>query len=689
MEIGTEELPAGVIDSALAALAQKFAEMVAGRGLTYSSLKTFGTPRRLAMMISELAAWQDDRTDELLGPPVSIALDSQGKPLQAAISFAQKAGVAVEDLVVRPGKRGDVLAAIKRQPGRPTAELLMEMLPQLVASIPFPKTMRWEESGFRFSRPIRWMVALLGEDVIPFRVADITAGRETWGHRVLAVNPVVFTGPEGYEERLLDAYVVADSEKRLERIKVELAALSEQGYRVLPDAELLATVNNLVEWPRVALGEFEPKYLSLPREIIITVLRHHLKVFSIENTEGQLINRFAVVLATEPASLEHALKGFVRVIRARMEDAQYFYREDCKLPLADRVKDLAGMLYLKGLGTALDRSKRLETCASDISERVAPDLQPQARRAAQLCKADLTTLMVNEFPELQGVMGYLYALHEHEQQEIAVAIKEHYQPRWAGDALPSNTVGSIVALADKADAIAGCYALGLIPKGSHDPYALRRAAIGILRIMEQTRYKLGFRGLLAIAFESLAAQGVSAGAGVREDAETFVEGRVRALFADRFPEDLIDSVLAIGCDVPYEIAARLQALHAARKDGWFDAAAAAFKRIQNISKDQPDADYNADVLVEPAEQALIASFQESKTEIETAVAAEDYAQALSLLARLKPRVDSFFEEVFVMAEDPEVRRSRLGLLRSLAACFAFIADFTRIQVEQKASKDPA
>lgn len=681
LEIGTEELPANVIDPAVAAVSNNFREMAAAEGLTHGTIRTFSTPRRLAILVSELTDWQADRTEEVLGPPLSVARDAAGNPTQAALSFAQKTGLSVDDLVVRPGKRGDVLAAVIRTPGRPARDVLMEMLPKVVSSIPFPQTMRWESRGFRFSRPVRWLVALLGSEVVPFGIADVTAGRQTWGHRVLAENPRVISDAESYEETLLEAHVVADSQRRAGQIAEGLASVMEQGYQVVADDELLAAVNNLVEWPHVALGTFAEGYLELPREVLITMMRYHLKVFAVEDTGGRLVNRFAVVLGTEPRSVELTLKGYVRVIGARAEDARFFYTEDTKKRLEERVGDLNGMLYLKGLGTVLERTRRLEKITLELSGHVEPLLSIPAVRAAHLCKADLTSLMVNEFPELQGVMGYLYALHDDENQDVANAIRDHYRPRWSGDVLPSNDISAIVALADKADAIAGCFTLGMIPKGSQDPYALRRAAIGILRILEERRYKIGYRGLLDIAFATIAEHNFDVPSTAREGAYGFVESRMRVLFSERFPDDLVNSVIATRTDIVSDVAARLEALQGARQEGWFDAAAAAFKRIQNITKNQTDTSYNPEILNEPAEKELLNAFQESSAELDSALAAGDYVRALSVLAKLKPRVDRFFDEVFVMAEDAQLRSSRLGLLKALGANFTRLADFTRIQVD--------
>jgi glycyl-tRNA synthetase beta chain len=682
LEIGTEELPAGVIEPAQSALSEGFRKLAADLGLSHGRIRGFSTPRRLAILVESLSARQPDRTEEVLGPPLSAALDAEGRYTNVGLGFAQKVGLRPEELLTRPGKRGEHLAATLHRAGRPAADVLAEGLPGLIASLPFHKTMRWESSGFRFSRPIRWLVALLGGEVIPFRVADVTAGRESRGHRFLSEGRFELRDASDYEEALRERFVVADASRRREQIGESLLSVLDGPYRVVPDEELLGVVTNLLEWPLALTDSFEEYYLELPREVLVTVLRHHQKIFAVEDTAGKITNRFVVILGTRPNDLKQSLKGYARVIRARLEDAHYFYRQDRKRPLAERVDDLGRMLYLKGLGTVLARTQRLRQAVAALADRLAPHLSAQATRAAQLSKADLTTLMVYEFPELQGMIGHYYARQDGETAEVARAVEEHYRPRFAEDALPSGDVASLLALADKADAIAGCYAVGLLPKGNQDPYALRRAAIGIIRILEDRAYDLDFRILLDAAFETLVSQNIAVSVDARLAAHAFVQARAKVIYAERFPDDIVDAVLATGCGVPTEIVARLKALDAARADGWFDDAAAAFKRLQNISRKETVNDYEPELLREPAEQALSEAFRQSHAELEAALRARDFERALSVLARLKPFVDKFFDDVMVMSDDLALRRNRLGLLRALAADFFQISDFTLIRPEQ-------
>jgi glycyl-tRNA synthetase beta chain len=681
LEIGTEELPHGVIDPALDALEDTFRAKCAELKLDHGAITTHGTPRRLALLVSELLCGQPDREETVLGPPLSVAHDADGKPTRAAEGFAKKVGAAVEDLIVRPGKRGDVLAAVVQHPGRPAAELLGEALPKLITGLPFPKRMRWESSRFTFSRPIRWLVALLGDEIVPFELADLRSGATSRGHRILAPEPFELAGAPVYVDALRQRHVMVDRAERRERIVFGLATLCDEGARVVDDDELVETVTHLVEWPHPALGSFDERYIELPREVLTTVLRHHQKIFAVEDTEtGDLRPSFAVVLGTEPADESRTLVGNARVIRARLDDARFFYEDDRKKPLADRAEALSGIVYLKGMGTMLDRADRLEKLAARVCEETAPEAKANARRAALLCKADLTTAMVYEFPELQGIMGRIYAGHDEEPDEVCQAVFEHYQPRFAGDDLPATAAGAVLALAERADAIVSCFAVGLAPKGSQDPYALRRAAIGSLRILEERGWSFGWTRLLELAAEGVAAQGHST-EGVVEQATGFVRARARVHFTSSLPVDLVDAVLAIDCDVPADLRSRAEALHAARSEGWFDGAAVAFKRIQNISRDHLDASFDEALFEGPAESSLVDAFRGASGGLRAALEAGEHRKALTFLSELRPHVDRFFDDVLVMTDNEAVRKNRLGLLRTLADDFGKVADFTRIQAD--------
>ncbi|MBR56958.1 MAG: glycine--tRNA ligase subunit beta [Myxococcales bacterium] len=682
LEVGVEELPPGTISSVVKAFDDRVKAALESWGLQAGSSTTYATPRRIAVQVSGVQTQQPDRSEMVLGPPVSIAYDDEGNPSPAAAGFARKVGVEVDKMSVQPGKRGDVLAAEVHIVGQSAVTLLADALPEIIGGLPFPKKMRWEASGLAFSRPIRWVLAVLGDQTIPFTVGDVQSSNQTEGHRFLAPGTFVLESPDSYQEALRSRYVLADMGERKSRIEEGLAALETNDIKVVPDPALVDTVTNLVEWPETALGSFPSSYLALPREVLITELRQHQKIFAIEDANGSLVPHFAVVMGTQPADVEGVLRGNARVIRARLEDGQFFYDEDRKTRLEDRIDALDKVLYLKGLGSVKERTERLVGLSRAIAEQVLPDSVDDCARTAHLAKADLVTLMVNEFAELQGIMGRYYALHDGESETVAQAIEEHYRPRFSGDAIPGSTVGAVVALADKVDAIAGCFAVGLIPKGSQDPYALRRAAIGILRILEDTRLNIGFRGLLTMAFQQLEAQGVDITAGMQTGASEFVEARVRVLYSERYTHDLVDAVLAVGCEQPHELMARIEALQLARTEGWFDEAAVAFKRIQNISRDHSQSAYDTDQLVDPAEKALDTAFRQAQTSLQDALSMSDHKLAISILGDLRPSVDTFFDEVLVMADDPGVRNNRLSLLRALANDFSRVADFTRIRADK-------
>jgi len=682
LEIGTEELPAQIIDSLNGQIVDLFKNWADKARLSYDSAQSFSTPRRLALLVSGLAVKQSDWSEEIIGPPVSVAFDADGNPTKAADSFAAKNGMSVKDLVVRTGNRGEVIAAEIHHAGRTAMDLLSEDLPAFIAGIKFPKTMRWESTGFRFSRPVRMLVALFGNEIINLEVAGIKSGRATAGHQLLDSGAIEIKRPEDYLEVLLEHKVIADPVERKKTIVEALDALSTEKQHIVPDADLISIINNMVEYPVCVVGEFEENYLDLPQEVLITVLRYHQKIFAVENDEGKLVNHFVVVLNTIPKDVKLVLKGYSRVVRARLEDAYYFYREDLKRSLEDRVADLSKMLHLKGVGSLFDRTQRLIRLVENLTSRINPDLVEQVKRAALLSKADLTTSMIFEFPELQGIMGYYYALQSGEELVVAEALKDYYKPRFAEDSIPASDVSAILALADKADLIASCYAAGLYSSGSQDPYGLRRASIGIIRVLEEREYDLSFRELLNEAFNVLSESGVAFSEKEQKAALDFVEMRAKFYYSDRFPSDIVDAVLATGQATPHKISALLKALNTARNEGWFDEAAAAFKRIQNISKKSDFDDYDASYLVEPAEKQLEEAYRQSRSVVTDSLENQNYIDAISTLVTLKPHVDLFFDNVMVMTEDVNLKQNRLGLLRSIAASFFQIADFTLIREDK-------
>ena len=687
LEIGTEELPADVVDPARLWLGEHLSQWASENALAPGLVTTYATPRRLTVLVRNLARRQPDRTEELVGPPMRAAKDKRGEWTKAALGFAKKCGVAVDELVERPGKKDEPsLAAVVEVAGKDTAELLTAAVPDLLRRLPLPKSMKWEASGFRFSRPIRWIVCLHGKEVVPVRVADVTAANRTHGHRILSGNAAVrLSSPAGYVETLRQHHVLVDPAERRQRIVDGLAGVTHAaGVTLVADEALVDEVANLLEWPEPALGTFEEKHLALPREVLVTVLRYHQRVFAVESAPGVLANRFAVVVGTRPTSMEHVLKGNARVIRARLEDARHFHEQDRKRPLADYVPKLDDVLFLKGVGSVGDRVRRMKAALGNLPLKLAGDDKAHALRAIELCKADLVTQTVFEFPELQGIVGRSYAAADGEPQPVADAVEQHYRPRSAGDGLPEGTPAAVVALLEKADAIAACHVLGMVPKGNQDPYGQRRAAIGIVRILEERALPLGWDNLVgqsvAALHEQLGAlpEGRTA-ADVTAAATAFVTERARVIYEDRFADDLVKAVLATGCDVPTQIVGRLEALTAARADGWFDDAAAAFKRIRNISKDEPSSAYDAAGLVEPAEKDLAAAFASAAATLDAALAGHDFRQALAVLGEIRPQVDRFFDEVRVMVDDEQVRGNRLRFLRALAEAFGRIADFTLIR----------
>ncbi|MDH5298611.1 MAG: glycine--tRNA ligase subunit beta, partial [Desulfobulbaceae bacterium] len=484
-EIGTEEIPAGFLMPALAEMKNIMARKLAELALPHGEIRTVGTPRRLTLTVADLAAQQPDRDEEVLGPPKKAAFDAAGHPTKAAEGFAKSRGAEVADLQVVTTPKGEYLMLACHHKGEATAALLARLLPQLITEIPFPKSMRWGNGRISFVRPIQWLVALFGGQVVPFAVGDIISGNTTRGHRFMAPGPITVTGFSQYLASLEQAQVLADPDRRRQATREAVAAAAQSaGGRIIVDEELVETVTNLVEKPHGICGSFEERFLALPREVLITSMREHQKYFAMTDGEGNLLPRFIAVNNTGVKDEKLAIDGHQRVLRARLEDALFFFKEDQQRPLADRVDDLAGVIFQAKLGTLKDKTLRIIELAGFLADRLGPSERDGCRRAARLAKADLLTSMVCEFTSLQGVIGRHYARLNGEKPAVAEAIVEHYMPVRAGSELPASKVGAIVGLADRIDTIAGCFGIGQTPTGTADPFGLRRQALGLLHLIE-------------------------------------------------------------------------------------------------------------------------------------------------------------------------------------------------------------
>ena len=683
-EIGTEEIPARFIDGALRELKHLAEEGLKRLGLAHEGIKTLGTPRRLALYVAGLSERQPDCTEEILGPPKKAAFDTEGNPTKAALGFAKKHGVKVEDLTVKEMEKGAYLCLKKTIPGKETFELLPAFLEELILKLPFPKSMRWGNYELRFARPIRWLLALYGRRVVPLKLAGLEAGAVTYGHRFMAPEPIEVEDFVGYVRKLREAFVIVEPEERLARTKEEVvdAALSGGG-EVLEDPELLKENANLVEFPYATLGSFDEKFLSLPRPVLITAMREHQRYFSVVDKEGRLLPKFVAVNNTRPEDPTTLIKGHERVLKARLEDASFYFERDRKVPLAERVKELAQVGYHAKLGTLYDKTKRLEALSSWLARRLAPEKEELARRAAWLAKADLVTELVQEFPSLQGVMGREYALISGEPEEVATAIYEHYLPVSAGTPIPKTVTGAIVALADKMDTLCAFFGIGERPTGAADPYGLRRAAYGVIEIILGHRFRLSLSEFIGQGLELLKDLLELEPKEVLLEVKGFIGRRLEgALSARGFEDDLIRAVMGVGFDDLVDLEMRLEALKKVRQSPDFPALAVGFKRVMNmVKKLKKRLPFEEGLLVEEAERELHVAYKEVREKALPLITAGAYEEALLELLKLKPAIDRFFDEVFVMVEDETLRRNRLALLQRLAELFLSVADLSFLREE--------
>ena len=701
-EIGCEEIPAGMLPGAVKELKVVLEKYLTTQNLTNgAAIETYGGPRRLVATCASLRTKQPDEVKEITGPPKSVAFDATGKPTRAAESFAQKMNVPVDELETVSTAKGEYLAAKQLTKGRAAAEILDEILPRAVAEIPWPRSMYWTgATGLRFIRPIRWVVALLGGKPLRFTLGDAIAGNASAGHRFLGKSRIPVRDAADYVQKLKANFVLVRPEDRREKINAELHRLaSAKGLRIHEDSGLMDLVTYLNEYPTAILGGFDPSFLELPEEILITVMRDHQKYFALERKDGSLAPNFLAVINLDKDRAGHIRAGHERVLRARFADARFFWETDQKCRLADYLPKLAAVTYQEKLGSYADKVERIRSVARWLAEQWFASGIPRASvasadRAAELCKCDLVTEMVREFTELQGIVGGLYAKAQEEPEEVADAVYDHYKPSGLEDAIPRNLTGQAVSLADKVDSIVGCFAVGLVPSGSSDPFALRRAAIGIVKILVETKLPVSLS--MAVAWS---ARTFTAGAhkvNVPPQAEKqvldFIIDRARFVLRERggLAYDEINAALAAGSDNLVDAVRRIEAIRAIRRTKNFEPLAVSFKRIRKILEKAGPASawklsaVRSDLFAEEAERELHARAAAAMKEVEQYKRAGRYREALQEIAALRPAVDRFFDEVLVMAEDEQVRRNRLTLLAGLLSEFSTIADFSEIvTVEQE------
>lgn len=682
IEIGTEELPPVALKTLADALAGEVLAQVDEAELAHGAMKVFASPRRLAFRIDELQTRQADRELEKRGPSVKAAFDDDGRPTKAAEGFATSVGKTVDELETLDTDKGSWLMARVTETGRDAAELVPEFLARAVQKLPIPKRMRWGAHKEQFVRPVHWLVALLGEEVLEMELLGQKAGRVTRGHRVHGVGDIELTFPREYEERLeKDGYVVADFENRRDRIRARVLEMGKlDGGQAQVDPDLLDEVTALVEWPVPLMGRFDRDFLRVPQEALITAMQEHQKYFPVLDADGKLLPAFITVANLESRDEKLVIAGNEKVIRPRLADAAFFYDNDCRKTLAQHAGPLDQVVFQKELGTLADKCQRISELARRIAERIGgnPD---RAAQAGLFSKADLNTEMVYEFDTMQGIMGYYLARNEGLDDEVASALNEQYLPRFAGDKLPHTPTGQAVSIADKLDTLVGIFGIGQKPSGDKDPYALRRATLGILRTIIDNGLDLDLADLVKHSIESFG--GRLSNGETATDVMEFVFGRYRAMYQEQnVPTPVILAVLAVAPSRPLDFDRRVRAVQAFVNQPEAEALAAANKRVGNILSKQGGEggmDVKTDMLQEDEEKALYQALQDAELAGRPLLENSQYDKALTALATLRQPVDHFFDKVMVMADDDTVRNNRLAMLRQLRGLFMAVADIGELQ----------
>ena len=677
-EIGTEEIPARFIAKTKADMKGYLEKTLKELHIEYKSIELKCTPRRFVVVIDELAENQATVEEELKGPAKKIAFDENNNPSKALLGFLKGKDISPEEVYFKTvGK--DEYAHIKlTKEGQAVKGLLKDIFEGMIKSTTFPKSMRWGGKNIRFVRPIRYFVCLMDEEVIDFEIEGIKTGNITKGHRFLGSSEIVINTPDEYEAKLKENFVILDDEQRKALILEQCKAVADSlGGTLMMDEDLLEEVNYIVEYPTAFYGEFDESYLSLPKEAIITPMKEHQRYFPVLGADGKLLNKFITVRNGDSYAIDNVKRGNEKVLDARLSDALFFYHEDTKKPLEAYVERLDTIVFQQKLGTILDKTKRIQNLSEKIAKALALTL-PNLDRAAYLSKADLTTAMVFEFTELQGIMGRYYANLSNEPSEVAQAIYEHYLPRFAGDELPSTNEGIILALSDRLDSVAGFFAIGIQPTGSQDPYALRRQALGILNIMMEKKLDVRLFDLLDLALENFDFEDMDKQS-VKSDLMSFFELRLKNLFTDMgIRYDVVDAIINIEDSNPFDLLIRAKDLDTWVKNNSVTEALQTFSRISNISKEAIAGKVDEALFAHDSEAKLNTAYNSIKAEVEAMLARREYVKALELLISIKDSVDAFFDSVMIMDENMDIRANRLAMLSNIRTTMESVADLSKI-----------
>jgi len=687
LEIGAEEIPAGYIAPALEAISTNLLKKLTAARIGHGEARTFGTPRRLTVMVENVTSKQETVSTDVMGPPEKVGYDEDGKPTMAAIKFAEKIGLTVDALKLKKTEKGSYLCARVTERGLATKTLLKKILPEVILATPFPKTMKWAELDIQFARPIFSIMALMGKQIVSFNLGNLKSNRYTYGHSFMHPQKIKLDHTDAYLNELRDAEVIADIEERRKAVVKDIERAAEAvGGKILPDEELVDIVTNLVEYPIATAGKFDDEFLEIPREILITAMREHQKYFAVIDADENLMPYFVAVNNTRTKDLDLVATGHQRVLRARLADAQFFYRSDVKVSFDPWIQKLDGVLFQAKLGTMkekVDRVKKIAVYLADAAG-MGEGFGTRAARAAELCKADLVSQVVVEFPKLQGVMGRVYAGVAGEPDDVAQAIEEHYRPTRSGGKLPATTTGAVVAISDKIDSICGCFSVGLIPTGASDPYALRRQGIGIINIMLDKGFGFSLRELINESVAHFASISDLPTGETVEKVHAFIQNRMARILVEKgFSKDVIAAVTSAGAESVPDVWNRVKALEDLKGAPDFEPLAVAFKRVVNIIKKTDghiQEDVREDLFEDASESALLKAFSDVEKRVVDLLAQGNFEAALLKIATLRDPVDQFFDGALVMAEDMQVRNNRLSLLGHIAALFNKFADFSKLTV---------
>ncbi|MHB1391640.1 MAG: glycine--tRNA ligase subunit beta [Clostridia bacterium] len=687
-EIGTEEIPAKYMPATLVQVKGIAESMLKGNRIAFEEIKTYGTPRRIVLFVRGIAEQQEDLEELVKGPSKKAAYDESGNPSKALLGFLKGQKAELQDVLIQELAGVEYIYFKKQEKGQPTKEVLKTMLPNILTSIAFPKSMKWGNKSFRFARPVRWLMPILGDELVEFDKDGILCSRNTKGHRVLSTGSIEIRNAAEYFEKLRAGFVIVDQEERRSFILKQCEELAKaKGGEVLMDEELLEEVVYLVEYPTALMGGFEAEYLKLPKEVVITPMKEHQKYFPVMDKNKKLMNYFITVRNGDNRFLETVQEGNEKVLRARLADANFFYSEDRKNSLEGCVEKLKNVVFQETLGTIYDKTQRITAISEYMAEAVGlnSDERKNLLRSAYLCKADLVSGMVKEFDELQGIMGREYALLQGEKEEVADAILEHYLPRFAGDYTPETVNGSILSVSDKMDTICGCFAIGIQPTGSQDPYALRRQAIGVTSIILDGKMHLGLAHLADTALKSFVGKDILKGdtKTIKRDVIEFFKQRFRNVMIDRnFEYDVIDAVINAEFDDIYDSYLKIEELSKWKYRDEFLSILGSVSRVSNLAFKAKSSEINIELFTEKAELELLKAFDRVNSEYEGYVDNREYGKALKLMITLKKPIDDFFDNIMVMVEDEDIKNNRLGLLKSMANMMNRMADLGAIVVNK-------